>query len=74
MSMDLKTHPMYVVTKALIQIVGIFIWLDGLKSGKFGDTVLKYIGFLVVASFVHFFAFAYSYGEPIEAGSMQVHY
>lgn len=56
-------HPGYVTFKAVITIIGILIWLDGLKSGKFGETVLRYIGFLVLAGILQFFVFMFSYGE-----------
>lgn len=69
---DGRTHPGYVMTRAVITIVGVLIWLDGLKSGDMGMTVLKYIGFLFIAAFVRFFAFAYSYGETKTTTSSRV--
>ena len=63
---DGKKHIGYVLIKAAISIVGIFIWLQGLKSGKFGQTVLTYIGFLVLAGIVQLFSFFASYGETVK--------
>ena len=62
-------HPAYVTTKAVITILGILIWLNGLKSGAFGETVLKYMGFLVVASIFQSFMYVYSYGERVDSTS-----
>ena len=60
---DGRKHPGFVTYKAVATVIGIFIWLDGLKSGAFGDTVLRYIGFLIIASFLQFFMWIGSYGE-----------
>ena len=65
---DLVSHPGYVTVKAAIVGLGLLIWLNALKTGKFGMAALQYIGFLVLASLVQFIAFAASYGETTSTG------
>ena len=60
---DVVKHPMYVILKGLIFVVGSMIWLNGLKSGNLGQTFLKYVGFIFIASIVQFFAYVGSYGS-----------
>ena len=62
-------HPGYVTFKAVITIIGILIWLDGLKSGDLGGTVLKYIGFLLLASLFQTVTWLYSYTERVDSSS-----
>lgn len=62
-------HPKYLISKAVFIIIGILIWLDGLKSGNFASTVLKYIAFWILASVFQFFMYVSSYSEPVKSMS-----
>ena len=46
-------HPAFVTFRTVTTVLGILIWLDGLKSGAFGVTVLRYIGFLAIVGFFY---------------------
>jgi hypothetical protein len=60
---DVTTHPIYVLTKAIIVGIGCMIWLNALKSNDLGSGLFKYIGFIVISSVFQFFVFLGSYGS-----------
>lgn len=65
---DVTSHPGYVLLKALFLVLGALIWVSALKTGKFGQASLQYIGFCVLSGVVQFIAHVISYGNSTPHG------